>query len=68
MANAADVQIDTGPSATIVHHAAAWVQDTTGLDAVWSLFVAIVGGGAVVATVTGLSVAAVVHLPRLLRR
>lgn len=68
MANAADVQINTGPGASIVHHAAAWVQDTTGLDAVWSLFGAIVGGGAVVVTVTGLSVAAVVHLPQFLKR
>lgn len=41
MANAADVQIMTGPSASFVHHIAAGVQSATGLDAVWSLGITI---------------------------
>lgn len=68
MANAADVQIYTGTSASFVHHAAAWVQDTTGLDAVWSLFVALVGGGAVLATVAGVTIAVGERLSRRLQR
>lgn len=51
MTNAADVQINTGPTASVVHHAAAWVQDLTGLDAVWSLGIAVGGGAWVVVAV-----------------
>jgi len=68
MANAAEVQINTGPTASVVHHAAAWVQDVTGLDAVWSLLGAIIGGGAVLATGAVVSAAVVVHLSRSLQR
>lgn len=39
MTNAVDVQVMTGPSASLVHHAAAWVQGITGLDAAPALLV-----------------------------
>lgn len=45
MNNAAAVQVMDGPSASVVHHLAAWVQVTLGIDAVSALGVVLGGGG-----------------------
>lgn len=43
--------INTGPTATALHHVLAALQQWTGLDAIW-LFVALLAVGAVLATAT----------------
>jgi len=54
MSSAADVQINTGPTASVVHHAAAWVQEVAGIGAVEALL-AVLGGSAVgIVAVSGL--------------
>lgn len=69
MNNEVDVQVMTGPSASVVHHATAWVQGVTGLDAAPSLMVTlclgVIGLTAVVAAVR--AIYSVVALPSHLR-
>ncbi len=43
--------INTGPTATALHHVLAALQQWTGLDAIW-LLALLVAGGAVLATAT----------------
>lgn len=43
--------INTGPTATVLHHILAALQQWTGMDPIW-LLLPLIGGGAVLATAT----------------